>query len=160
MSKSIRWQARLAKIFQVHTEDRQGRYQYSSRSEWPIKLGYYFPLYWDHKYPHVPSATGSIKQKEITRAIYFANASIKVFCWKKSSRKHITVMLHCYPKTSQVQHGYIPIRFIHQALSVSTHLSTQLAYPFTNILPAKISCQSICHFFICQFIKIRPFINI
>ena len=43
--------------------------------------------------------TESIKQKEITRAIYFTNASIKVFYWKKATKNRVTATLHYYSKT-------------------------------------------------------------
>ena len=33
---------RIANLFQVHTEETQVRYQYSSRSRWPIKQEYSF----------------------------------------------------------------------------------------------------------------------
>ena len=92
--KSVRY-GRIAKIFQARTEERQ----YSSRSRWPIKQGYSFLFYWDHKYPHAPSATGSIKWKEITRAVYFTNTSTKVFCRKKAAESGVTATLRYYSKT-------------------------------------------------------------
>ena len=51
-----------------------------------IKQGHSFPFYWDHKYPSVPSVIGSIKRKEMMRAIYFDNTS-KSFLLEKSGRK-------------------------------------------------------------------------
>ena len=53
---------------------------------------------WDHKYRHAPSATGSIKQKEITRSIYFASTSTKVFIGKRAAENGMTAMLHYYSK--------------------------------------------------------------
>lgn len=51
-----------------------------------IKQGHSFPFYWEHKYPSAPSAIGSIKQKEMMRAIYFDNTSTS-FLLEKSGRK-------------------------------------------------------------------------
>ena len=68
------------------------------RSRWPIKQGF-FLSYWNHKYVHMPSATGSIKRKEITRAIYFANTSKKLFHSKRVAENGITTMLHYYSTT-------------------------------------------------------------
>ena len=69
-----------------------------TRSRWPIKQ-VFFLFYWDNKYLCVPSDTGSIKRKEITSAIYFANTSKKLFCSKRVAENGVTTMLHYYYKT-------------------------------------------------------------
>ena len=64
-------------IFQAHTEYRQVRYWYSSRSRWPIKQWYSFLFHWDHKYLWAPSAAGSIwsERRSLGPYTYFANTN-------------------------------------------------------------------------------------
>ena len=52
-----------------------------------------------NQHPRAPSATGSNKQKEVTRVMCFANTSMKVFYWKRAEENGVTAMLYYYFKT-------------------------------------------------------------
>ena len=90
----------IAKLFQVHTEERQVGYQYSSRSRWPISRDISCSsIGITNTHVYQVSAAGSIKWKEILRAIYFINTNTKFSIGKRAVENAITTMLCYYSKT-------------------------------------------------------------
>ena len=133
-------------IFLVHTEYRQVRYWYSSRSRWPIKQWYSFLFYWDHKYLWAPSAAGSIwsERRSLGPYIYFANTSTdKSFLFsyivgsylfrhtKGTSLVHIH-QLFCNSLPVDSDRAHSPV-FIHQLIQINWHIHQCLNPPiFTH----------------------------
>ena len=99
-----------------------------------------------NQHPCASTATGSNKEKEVTRAMYFANTSMKVFHWKRTVENGVTAMLHYYSKT------FPGIAWLRASKFYSIGVISSYSFRHTTGL-------LIHQYFTCQWNQVSPFTN-